>query len=468
MHTIISNQIIIENPSSDILNWCQNNLVLENPEYKQMVRMGKKNVIKWKKIPEHLCLYSYVWGKIVVPFGCLYALWQYIKEGTYETKFNNAGDISVKNEVNKFELRDYQAEAVPQMLKAKGGVLVSPCGSGKSLMGIEIIRRIGKKALWLCHTTDLLTQTKTAMLEQYPGMKIGLTTNGKFELGEDVTISTVQTLVNIDPNLYKDKFDVVIVDECAHVAGSVTKLQMFSKVLSYIPARYKFGLTATPSRADGMINSMYTYIGCNIEGEFKPTFKIDKDRVKTIVAEHVMFPLNNGYDEDFLYNIVDASGMIDYNTLINSLTENDERTLKIVDNIVKCYHEGRKQVVLSLRKAHCETFERMLKERGIKVYYIASKLSAKKREEIIKQKVEWDVIVATYPLLKEGVDIKELDTLHMTMPTKAKDAVVQCAGRIERYLEGKKQPIIYDYVDEDIPYCVRAYKKRKGQLKRRY
>lgn len=468
MHTVISNNLTIENPSSEIIEWCRLNLILDNPEYKQMKRMGKDNVIKYKRIPEQLYLYSSVWGKLEIPFGCLYALWDYIKKGTYELKFNDAGDISIKNDEPTFTLRDYQAEAVPTMLKAKGGVLVSPCGSGKTLMGIEIIKRIGKKALWLCHTTDLLTQTKNAMLNQYPNIKIGLTTEGKLDIGEDVTISTVQTLVNIDPTLYKDKFDVVIVDECAHVAGTVTKLQMFSKVLSYIPARYKFGVTATPSREDGMIDSMYAYLGCNMEGKFDGTFKIDRSRVKTIEAEHVMYPLNNGYDEDSLWEIVDASGMTDYTKLINSLTENDERTLKIVDNIVKCYQEGRKQVVLSLRKVHCEKFEQLLNERGIKTCYVASKLSAKKREEIITQKIEWDVLVATYPLLKEGVDIKELDTLHMTMPTKAKDVVVQCAGRIERYLEGKKQPIIYDYVDEDIPYCVRAFKKRKSQLKRRY
>ena len=468
MKTIISNSIIIEDPVEEIVDWCKDNLVLDNPEFKQMKIMGKENVIKYRHIPEHLSLFSNIWNKIEIPFGCLYALWPYIKKGTYETKFNNAGNISIKNDNAAFELRDYQADSVSEIIKAKGGVLVSPCGSGKTICGINIIKRIGKKTLWLCHTTDLLTQTKTAMLEQFPNIKIGLTTNGKLDIGEDVTISTVQTLVNIDPILYKDKFDTVIVDECAHVSGTPTKLKMFSKVLSSIPARYKFGLTATPSREDGLINSMYAYIGCNMDGEFSPTFKVDKSCVKTITAEHIMIPIDNGYNDFNSYELYDTSGMINYTNLINVLSDNTDRTLKIVDNIVKCYKEGRKQVVLSSRKSHCEEFERLLKEKGIKVYYIASKLSAKKREEIIKQKVEWDVIIATYSLLKEGVDIKELDTLHMTMPTKAKDAVVQCAGRIERYMENKKQPIVYDYVDEDIPYCVRTYKKRKGQLKRRY
>ena len=69
-------------------------------------------------------------------------------------------------------------------------------------MGIEIIRRIGKKTLWLCHTGDLLRQAKKDMEKQYPNIKIGLTTAGKLEIGEDVTISTVQTMDKIDPSLY--------------------------------------------------------------------------------------------------------------------------------------------------------------------------------------------------------------------------------------------------------------------------
>ena len=468
MNTIITNNIIIENPTQYILDWCKDNLILDNPEYKQMKRMGKDNLIKWKKIPEKLELFSKVWGKIELPFGCLYALWNEIKKYPYTLKFNSNEDISIKNDSPTYELFDYQEEAVQAMLRAKGGILVSPCGSGKTVCGIEIIRRIGKKTLWLCHTGDLLTQTKKAMLEQYPNIKIGLTTQGKLEIGQDVTISTVQTLVNIDPDLYKDKFDVIIVDECAHCAGSVTNLNMFSKILSKVAARYKFGLTATPSRSDGLIKSMYVYLGCNIDGEMKETFKVDKNRVKTIPAIHEKISLFNGYDDFKLYEICDSSGMTDYNKLINSLSENTERTMKIIDNIVKCYKEGRKQVVLTLRTKHCEEITKILQDMGIKVCYIASKLSAKKRDEIISQKVEWDIIVATYSLLKEGVNIKELDTLHLTTPSKDKALVVQCAGRIERYIEDKKQPIVYDYVDEDIPYCVKAYTKRKGYLKRRF
>lgn len=468
MNTKISNNIIITDPTQFVLAWCKQNLVATNPVYRQLKVMGKEDTIKYKHIPETLNLFAVKRGELIVPYGCLYALWKEINKYPYEIDFNNSGDISFKNQEPILPLYDYQKQAVDEMIKAKGGVLVSSCGSGKSIAGIEIFKRIGKKTLWLCHTSDLLRQIKDDILQQYPTAKIGLTTNGKLDIGEDITISTVQTMVNIDPELYRNEFDIVVVDECAHVVGSPTQMKMFSTVLSNIKARYKFGLTATPTRADGLIRAMYAYIGLAQNGLFEPTFKVDDSKVKKIIAEHKRVELSTGYDSYRLFDLYDTSGMIVYNKLIDSLSENKERNEVILKNIYDNAVLGRKQVVLSLRVEHCEYLTEELKKQGIKAVLCVGKTKAKDREAILKQQIQWDVLVATYSLLKEGVSIKELDTLHMVTPIKEKGMVVQCAGRIERYLDGKKQPIIYDYVDTDIPYCEKSYLQRKRALKRRF
>ena len=298
--------------------------------------------------------------------------------------------------------------------------------------------------------------------------KVGLTTEGKLEIGEDITISTVQTMCKIDPNLYKDKFGVIICDEAAHVCGTPTKLKMFTSVLSKIPARYKFGLTATPVRADGLINAMYAYIGANPNGTFSPTYKVDRERVKTMEAEHIRIDLDYPITMRDQMQLLDSAGMTDYMKLIPFLCEKQARNEAIVENVVKCAQEGRKQIVLSLRVEHCKVLVQMLQERGINAVLCVGETPAKRREKILKQQIGWDVIVATYALLKEGVSIKELDTLHFCSPAKEKGLIVQCAGRIERYLEGKKQPLIYDYVDTNIPYCEKAYIQRRRALKKRF
>ncbi len=472
MRTIISNDIRIENPTPDIRVWCKEYLTFTNPEYSQLMRMGKENTIRYRHIPEKLAVYSEDGDILTVPFGCLNALRTRIERGSdkiYQS-FNKPSPISFKNAkaqgIDSFY--DYQEDTINSALEAKGGVLVAGCGAGKTYLGMELVRRLGQRALWLCHTGDLLRQAKDDLLKLYPMAKIGLTTEGELKIGEDITIATVQTMSKIDPYLYKDKFNVIICDECAHVCGTPTKLKMFTSVISKIPARYKFGLTATPVRADGLINAMYAYIGTNPNGTFSPTYKVDRERVNTMEAEHIKLEIESGFNESNMWRIYDTSGMLDYNKLITELGANQARNEFIVDNIVKCDKEHRKQIVLCLRVDHCERLVEMLQKRGVNALLCVGRVTAKQREKILKQQVDWDVIVATYALLKEGVSIKELDTLHFCSPAKEKGLIVQCAGRIERYLEGKKQPIIYDYVDMDVPYCVNAYKKRKTALKKRF
>lgn len=472
MRAIISNEIRIEDPSPEIKSWCNRFLVFTNPEYAQLKRMGKESAIKWGKIDEKLYLYYYDGNILVVPFGCLYALLPMFERGGCKIyqRFNNCATISFRNAKAQGidEFFDYQEDAINAAIKAKCGVIVAGCGAGKTYLGMELIRRLGKRALWLCHTGDLLRQAKDDLLKLYPTAKIGLTTDGKLNIGEDITISTVQTMCKIDPSLYADKFEVVICDEAAHVCGSPSKLKMFTSVLSKIPARYKYGLTATPARADGLINAMYAYIGTNTNGTFSPAYKVDRERVKTMEAQHVCVELNYMLSIRDQMRFLDPSGMTDYNKLTNFLCERQSRNEAIVDNIVKCAEEGRKQIVLSLRVEHCRILVQMLQDRGINAVLCVGETPAKTREKILKQQIDWDVIVATYALLKEGVSIKELDTLHLCSPAKEKGLIVQCAGRIERYLEGKKQPIIYDYVDMNIPYCERAYKTRKSALRKRF
>jgi superfamily II DNA or RNA helicase len=71
------------------------------------------------------------------------------------------------------------------------------------------------------------------------------------------------------------------------------------------------------------------------------------------------------------------------------------------------------------------------------------------------------VLIATYALAKEGLDIPNLDRLYLATPQKDYAIVKQSVGRIERSQPGKGQPIVYDFVDEKIGYCLGMAKKRK-------
>lgn len=628
MHFEISNKIKIKDCNNWAWEWIFDNLVVDNPTYITLDRLGKEDTIKWKHVPPKLNCYSKRGNDAYVPFGCLNALWPIIKQCSYTLNFNSNPDISLKNKKCPVELYDYQQEAVDYMVKAKGGVLVSPCGSGKTFMGIEIIRRLGKRFLWLTHTKDLLNQTMKEFKGLYEDLDIGTITEGKIDMGKDGTISTIQTLSKIDAKIYSDYFDVVVVDECfpagtlistysgykkiedikindfvysydeknkkielkkvnylfkkkaknlckiklsnddeivctgnhpiytkrgyipaqevkeydyvmrmvpkrvryfnlaqnnskkkrnifewirvenieiqkqtsdgtfggmcengyvynievdennnyfannylvhncAHCAGSVTNRKMFQDVVEQIPARYKYGLTATPARSDSLIKTMYMILGTSKAGLFEPTFKIEKERVKTIVAEHVRYDLETVIPYDSEIRQID--GTIEYVDLINFLAENNERNNEICKNVFECSKEKRKQIVLCSRVDQCYVLGEKLKALGLKVDVVTGKVTKKARSISLAEDNNWDVLVATYSLLKEGISIKKADTLHLTAPIKDKSTIVQCVGRIERFLENKKQPIVYDYVDKNISYCLKKFTERKRYIKKRF
>lgn len=464
MKTIISNKIYVENASLELYNWVVDNLIVTNPKWETLMRLNKQAEISRYHIKQKMALYIENGLDLILPFGCLYAIWKFIKDDPVELRLNNAKEIAHKNDQIRQPLFDYQEEAVQKMIAAKGGILIGGCGSGKTNCGIEIIHRIGKNALWLCHTSDLLNQTVSRIHSLYPNMNIGTITDGKVNMVQDgITVSTIQTLVNIDPAVYANNFDIVMTDEVHHVSGSPTLQKYFVKVVDKIPARYKFGLTASDKRNDSLTKSMYTTVGCNPQGEFEPTWRIDREDTRTLTARLIKVEV----DTPFSYCMLNDDGSFNYSNLVDYIATYEPRNETICKNICELSKEGRKQLVLCSRIEQCEHINNMLQEKGIKSVLLVGKVSNKKREAILTEKTDWEVIVATVSLAKEGLDVVSLDTLHLASCLGNKSDTIQSVGRIERVYENKKEPVVFDYVDINIPYLTSKYKKRVNWLRRR-
>lgn len=465
MKTIISNKIYVYDCTPELYFFISDQLVITNPTWATMKRLGKEDTINRKHIPQKMKLYAELGTMdFALPFGVLNAIWPYIKNYPYELRFNDNGQVIDQNMKISMPLFDYQEEAVQKMIAAKGGILKASAGSGKTQIGIELIKRIGRPALWICGKTDLLNQTVARIHKLYPDIPVGTITDGEVKMVPNgIVVSTVQTLVNVDSSLYKNAFDVVTVDESHACVSSPTNLKMFGKVVENIAARYKFGLTATPDRSDTMIKSMYAILGCSLLGKFEPTFEIAKDKTNTLFAKHIKVDL----DTPWTYDVLDESGVFDYSVLVDYLGHNQKRNQDIVDNVIKASKTHQKQLVLCSRVEQCEIINDMLQARGINSVLLVGNVSKKKRKEILTGTKSWNVISATISLCKEGLDIPELSCLHWAMVVSDKVATIQSAGRIERVFEGKPEPEIYDYVDVNYPYCIGKYKKRVLWLKRR-
>ena len=448
MQVTVSNNIKIKNPSTEIISWCQAHLKLNNPEYAKKARMG----FYLGNTPKFLYLYEVHGDEIILPYGTLKQIQPMIRNVVVESNFTPYERIDYGESV---PLYPYQEKAVHHVMFNHYGILQSKAGSGKTQMGIALIKEYGRRTLWVTHTTDLLNQSKERAERYIDHSLIGKITEGKVDIGKGVTFATVQTLCKLDLSQYKNMWDLIIVDECHRVAGTPTQMSMFAKVLNNLSARHKFGLSATVHRADGMIQATFALLGDVV-------YTVPDEAVADKVMRVGIKPIGTGVK--ISRECLNTDGTLNYTKLINYLCEHWNRNDLIRGSIVD--EHDKSCLILSDRLEHLETLLKMLPE-WLKPYavMISGKMTSKKGKAEREQALEdmrsgkKKYLFATYSLAKEGLDIPCLERLFLATPQKDYAVITQSIGRIARTCEGKADPICYDFVD-DIGYLVKSYKKR--------
>lgn len=450
MNVTVSNVLTIENPTQDALVWCKRNLVITNPEYAKKARMHF-----WLgNTPPTLTLYERRGDTLILPFGTLRNLPDCIaQESTFQSAFSDP--VSVSYGGGDIPLYDYQKTAVDALYAAKYGILQSAAGSGKTQMGIALVKRFGKRALWLTHTLDLLRQSKTRAELYMDSDLIGTITEGKVNIGKGITFATIQTMCKLDLTQYKDFFDVIIVDECHRVAGTPTAMTQFYKALNNLSARHKIGLSATVHRSDGMIEATYALLGHVI-------YTVPDKAVGDKIMKVGILPIATGVE--LSRDCLNTDGTLNYMKMVTYLTENLRRE-EVIVNTIKL-NEGKSCLILSDRLSHLEHLMNWLPAHMRRdAVMVSGKMTTKKgkaeREKAIEdmRSGRKKYLFATYSLAKEGLDIPRLERLFLTTPQKDYAVVTQSIGRIARVFDGKAEPIAYDFVD-DVAYLVKSYKKR--------
>lgn len=455
MRTVISNMIRVEEPSPELKQYVKDQLELPNPDYVKKERMGF-----WTgRTPKVLRLYEWNGNALVLPFGLIRDLMPILSAGEIRSDFTGGTDVDYGAPV---PLYDYQRETVAHMITAKYGILKSKAGSGKTQMGIALIKALGKKTLWLCHTADLLNQSKERAERYADSSLMGTITEGKVNIGTGITFATVQTMCNVDLERYRNEWDVIIVDECHRVSQSASTVSRYQKVLNNLAARHKYGLTATPDRSDGLIKATFALIG-------KVVYEVPDEAVADKTMGVVVRPV---YTSAIITeNCLNVDGTINYVELIGHLTTDEERNKLIVEMIIR--EKGHSCIILSDRLAQLETIMAMLPEEMKEMsVFINGKMQSKKakaeRENAIEQMRTGmkKYLFASVSLCKEGLDIPRLDRLFYASPVKFSSVVIQSVGRIQRTFPGKGTPIVYDFVDINIGFCKRAFTERKRSYRK--
>jgi len=397
---------------------------------------------------------------------------------------------------------DYQKAIVDQFLESGGnGLICVPCGRGKTFMAIWTAIRIGKKFLIVVDKEFLMNQWKGELEALVPGIQVGILQEDKCQIGEetivgkpltlpelkgkckefglkvggtrddlvnrlkekdpsfqdreiktvhyDCTIAMIQTLVQREfPQGTFKEFGFTIFDECHHLGAA-----HFSRALLKVQTKYMLGLSATPTREDGLTKVFEWFLG-------KPVYW-EKTREPD---PHVVVRMELFSSENPEYNTIptDYRGEPILARLLTKIVECKERNehiAKLIQEIGK--DDKRRILVLSERIGHLETLETLLKPSGLTMSYYVGGMKEEERESGAK---EARVLLASYAMASEAMNIKHLNCVVLASPRKK---VEQSTGRILRVQKHQREvnPLIVDIVDSHGVY-ISQWRKRAAYYKR--
>lgn len=433
---------------TDIIN---DEFRLPNPEYS--VAMGMRQKGKYIKMPDrfihacHTIPYDHPWGGgIAVPRHAL-SNWDI---GTL-IDARTAPQDKALSLVDGFELRPYQMDALASWQSNDGeGVVVAPCGAGKTAIGVTAMTRFHTKALVLVHTNDLAVQWMdrirsmlNAEATQYGGGK-------KDDTGR-IVVATFQTLERMsftDRYEFGRQFGLCIVDEAHHVPANT-----FCSVMFCMPAQYRLGLTATPERSDGLTKMLWWHLG-------KAVYEITNAQLTD--SGHVVAPKVEWLMTDY----IGSKQRLDWPKLISHMAQDDDRNAYILNRTLKACDEGRQILVLSDRVDHCARLAESLQNFGIVAEPLVGRMTKKQRATVLEMANERKIqVVCATTVADEGLDLPSLDTVILTTPTKALGRIQQRIGRVMRPHPDKKPPLVIDCVD-DIG-AMRGLARKRNKLYKR-
>jgi len=386
----------------------------------------------------------------------------------------------------------YQTEIIDKFIAQGGnGLICVPCGRGKTFMALAIALKLRKRFLIVVDKEFLANQWKGEIERYIEGARIGMVQADSHQYGTEIvtakgpTVSEMKKLakeaglkvggskdvlsnrlleakIDVAPKTETIEYDITICmiqticlrdypisafsgygftifDECHHLGA-----QHFSGVLRKIQTPHMLGLSATPKRDDGLTKVFEYYLG-------KPVYeeKVREPDSTVVVKAHWY------QNEDPAYAIppVDWRGELVTGRLMTQVVSCEPRTAMVIGLVKELATEvKRKILVLSERRGHLEAIEAGLGPTIVKGYYVGGM----KQADLDRNAETCQVLLATYAMASEAMNIKALNAMIMASPRKK---VEQSTGRILRVSADKRElhPLIIDIIDQHDTYVRQWY-----------
>ena len=415
---------------------------------KTMNSFGTANITKYK-------IYTESSKKIYLPK--FYGLKKFGKPDVY--KLNDGKDINIKF---NGELRENQLKPVEKFLESArdpnkmGGLINLSCAAGKTVMSLNIIAQLGKKTLVVVHKDFLLKQWRERIEQFLPDARVGLIKAKVIDIEDkDIVMASLQSLAmkEYDKGTF-DEFGLVVCDEVHNFAAEV-----FSRALFKTNFKYSLGLSATITRKDGLSKVFKWHLGDIVYKNTKK--KIDK----VLVECHEYHNDSPSYSkEETLFN--NKPNMA---RMINNICSFDNRSDYIVNIIKRIKNEenNRNILLLSDRREHLKDLKNKIDNLEISNSKSGYYVGGMKDNELKYTEDNCDIILATFSMAAEGLDLPKLDSVILCSP---KSSIEQSVGRILRKkMEDRIYiPLIIDIIDYFSMFINQSKKRIKYYKKCNY
>ena len=367
---------------------------------------------------------------------------EYVDDINVATNFSVAEAqefISTLKLPSVIEPRDYQVDSFVHCVRQNRALLLSPTGSGKSLIIYLLIKWYGIKTLVVVPTISLVTQMKNDFLEY--GMDendIHTISAGKEKESDSIlTISTWQSLMKVQKNVL-EPYGLVIGDE-AHLFAA----DMLTTIMTKLDkCRYRFGTTGTISEAkasklvlEGLFGPVKQFVKTKelIDSKYLSSFSI-KSIVLKYPSQECKLISKATYQEE-----------LDY------IVKHKKRN-KFITNLALSL-EGNSLVLFQFVEKHGEVLHKMILDKakeGRKVFFVHGGVDAEDREAVraITEKEKDAIIVASTGVFSVGINIKNLHNVIFSSPSKARIKNLQSIGRVLRLGDNKSAATLFDIADD--------------------
>ena len=354
--------------------------------------------------------------------------------------------LNVRIKIEKVEVDDYYGFEIDGNRRF---VLGDCTVTHNTIMALKIISILSTKTLILVHKEFLMNQWIERMNDFIPSARIGKIQGKVFDIdNKDVVIGMIQTLYDKDyPSNTFTSFGLTIIDE-VHRIGS----EQFSRTLFKTITPYMLGISATVDRKDKLTRVLYMFIGNKIYEEKRE----DDDPVCVRAIEYV------SNDAEFNTTELDFRGNTKFSTMIVKLCAFGPRSdfiIRVLSDLFDEHPDNQIMILCHNRSLLTYLYEAINHRQIASVgYYIGGMKQDKLLETESKQ-----IVLATYAMAAEALDIKSLTTLVMVTP---KTDIIQSVGRILRVKH--KNPIVVDILDTHDNFQKQWFQRRRFYKKCNY